>query len=89
MAEEKSVVTNDDLPVTDIDEFRSKVASTKAELKKVFTPSRPVTNQNIFSGRKEQIKECCSILETPGLHGILYGERGVGRHRLLILFLFF
>lgn len=61
------------------EEFSRKIAEAKKNLRTIFTPSRPVTDQNIFSGRKEQLKECCSILETHGLHGIIYGERGVGK----------
>ncbi|MDL2169758.1 ATP-binding protein [Asaia sp. HumB] len=71
------IETEPDVEATD--EFQKKITLRKTEVKKIFTPSRPVTDQNIFSGRKEQLKECCSILETPGLHGILYGERGVGK----------
>lgn len=56
-----------------------KILNTKNEVRTTFTPSKPVQDQNIFSGRKEQVKECCGILESPGLHGILFGDRGVGK----------
>ncbi|MFT8784746.1 hypothetical protein [Gluconobacter oxydans] len=45
----------------------------------IFTPSRPVTDKSIFSGRTEQLGDCLSIVNSPGLHGILFGDRGVGK----------
>ena len=44
-----------------------------------FTPTRPVQMREIFAGRRDQLHECISIPDQLGLHGILYGDRGVGK----------
>lgn len=50
-----------------------------AEAHSIFTPTQPVQLREIFSGRTDQLFECINITEQVGLHGILYGERGVGK----------
>lgn len=44
-----------------------------------FTPTRPVQAREIFAGRTDQLFDCLSIAQQIGLHGILYGDRGVGK----------
>ncbi|MFV0922767.1 AAA family ATPase [Sphingomonas parapaucimobilis] len=44
-----------------------------------FTPSRPVQAREIFKGRTDQLFDCLSISDRLGLHGILFGDRGVGK----------
>lgn len=48
-------------------------------LKETFTPSQPVRTQDIFAGRKDRLFDCLSILNQVGSHGILHGDRGVGK----------
>jgi len=48
-------------------------------LNSTFTPTQPVKTREIFAGRHNQLFECLSIAGTIGLHGILYGDRGVGK----------
>jgi Cdc6-like AAA superfamily ATPase len=60
------------------EEFRVWMARHE-RLSETFTPSQPVRTQDIFSGRKDQLWECLSILNQAGSHGILHGDRGVGK----------
>jgi len=51
-------------------------------LYKVFTPSSPIQDNKFFAGRIPQITSLMSIIQQNGMHGILYGERGVGKTSL-------
>jgi len=53
-----------------------------AKLSTVFTPRTPVQDKRIFAGRIIQLAACLSLTDQPGMHGILYGERGVGKTSL-------
>ena len=46
---------------------------------KVFTPTTPVDERSLFSGRSEQIQQVFSAVSQKGQHAIIYGERGVGK----------
>jgi Cdc6-like AAA superfamily ATPase len=48
-------------------------------LNKVFTPRAPIQDRKIFSGRIDQLRSCLDLISEKGAHGILYGERGVGK----------
>jgi Cdc6-like AAA superfamily ATPase len=48
----------------------------------VFTPSSPITVQELFAGRVEQISKVLDAINQIGQHAILYGERGVGKTSL-------
>jgi len=48
-------------------------------LNETFTPHQPVQTRDIFSGRNEQLFQCLAIVDQIGNHGILYGDRGVGK----------
>lgn len=48
-------------------------------LHETFTPTQPVKTRDIFAGRTNQLFECLSIADQIGAHGILFGERGVGK----------
>jgi Cdc6-like AAA superfamily ATPase len=64
------------------DEQRASFERIGARLKllnKTFTPMRPVQTREIFAGRTNQLYECLALAEHVGLHGILYGDRGVGK----------
>lgn len=47
-----------------------------------FTPSAPIDSQELFSGRSEQIDQLIGAISQKGQHGIIYGERGVGKTSL-------
>ena len=52
------------------------------ELNKVFTPSAPIKEDGFFAGRYGQLKKIVDAINQDGQHGILYGERGVGKTSL-------
>lgn len=50
-----------------------------AALGTCFRPSGPVDTGELFSGRTAQIVQIGNTIVTPGRHGVIYGERGVGK----------
>ncbi|MFI5451353.1 AAA family ATPase [Pedobacter sp. UC225_61] len=53
-----------------------------AELEKVFSPTAPIKEQSLFSGRFNQLKKTAEAINQVGQHAIVYGERGVGKTSL-------
>ena len=51
-------------------------------LTQVFTPATPIEDKKIFAGRSEQIESVITIVSEKGRHGVIYGERGVGKTSL-------
>lgn len=47
-----------------------------------FTPAQPVQKRDLFSGRKKQFRTLVDIVLGPGQHGVVFGERGVGKTSL-------
>ena len=47
-----------------------------------FRPSAPIDRRALFSGRTDQIAELFSVVQQPGAHAVVYGERGVGKTSL-------
>lgn len=47
-----------------------------------FSPAQPVRNRDLFAGRKKQFRDLVEIVVDPGQHGVLFGERGVGKTSL-------
>jgi Cdc6-like AAA superfamily ATPase len=52
------------------------------KLGKMFKPSSPIKNDDLFQGRKMQIREVVDAINQPGKHVVLYGEAGVGKTSL-------
>lgn len=50
--------------------------------KRVFTPSAPIDQENLFAGRAVQRERLIDAIVQKGKHAILYGERGVGKTSL-------
>ncbi|UQO35932.1 AAA family ATPase [Burkholderia cepacia] len=48
----------------------------------VFTPSAPIDQKALFSGRIEQFNEVLTAVSQRGQHVIVFGERGVGKTSL-------
>lgn len=48
----------------------------------IFTPHRPVTDEDLLFGRTDEIERLVAQINTPGQHSLLYGERGVGKTSL-------
>jgi Cdc6-like AAA superfamily ATPase len=49
---------------------------------KVFQPRTPITTRDLFAGRWGQITTLADAVGQPGLHVVIYGERGVGKTSL-------
>lgn len=45
----------------------------------VFTPGSPVNERDLFAGRSEQISSLMEVISQRGFHGVIYGDRGVGK----------
>lgn len=48
----------------------------------VFRPRAPISTQALFAGRWEQMTAIADAVSQPGLHVVIYGERGVGKSSL-------
>lgn len=53
-----------------------------ARLPEAFRPSGPIDTQDLFSGRIDQLARVNEICLETGQHGVIYGERGVGKTSL-------
>lgn len=53
-----------------------------AEAAKVFRPRTPITTTELFAGRWDELKAVADAVNQPGLHAVIYGERGVGKTSL-------
>lgn len=54
----------------------------RAEITEAFSPSAPVQEKALFSGRSAQISALVDAVNQRGRHAIVYGERGVGKTSL-------
>ena len=52
------------------------------QARKLFSPSAPINEADLFSGRLEQISRIVNAVAERGRHAVLYGERGVGKTSL-------
>jgi Cdc6-like AAA superfamily ATPase len=51
-------------------------------VKQAFSPSAPINRRDLFAGRAEQMMALIDVADEPGQHGVLFGERGVGKTSL-------
>ncbi|HJQ99155.1 MAG TPA: ATP-binding protein [Candidatus Polarisedimenticolaceae bacterium] len=52
------------------------------EVGRVFTPTAPIDERSLFSGRDAQIRRVIDAVNQKGQHAIIFGERGVGKTSL-------
>ena len=52
------------------------------QARRLFSPSVPISEADLFNGRSEQIKRIIDAVAERGRHVVLYGERGVGKTSL-------
>lgn len=52
------------------------------KLSQAFSPSAPIDQQSLFSGRMAQLTDVLNAVNQKGQHVILFGERGVGKTSL-------
>jgi Cdc6-like AAA superfamily ATPase len=64
------------------DEEYDRVLRREAEVGEAFSPTAPVDRRDLFSGRTDQIRALIEIVSERGRHGVIYGERGVGKTSL-------
>jgi Cdc6-like AAA superfamily ATPase len=48
----------------------------------VFKPTTPISRENLFAGRRPQVRNVVDAINQQGQHAVLYGERGVGKTSL-------
>lgn len=53
-----------------------------AQVNQVFTPGFPVSHQDMFAGRMDQLQRVIETLHAPGRHPVMFGQRGVGKTSL-------
>ena len=54
----------------------------KQLLAKTFTPRTPVSERDLFAGRIDQFDSVAGVISERGAHGVIFGERGVGKTSL-------
>lgn len=54
----------------------------RIEITRLFSPSAPVTQQQLFAGRRPQMDRLLQAIVQTGQHAVIYGERGVGKTSL-------
>ncbi|UYO73699.1 AAA family ATPase [Halomonas qinghailakensis] len=54
----------------------------KSGIRSVFTPHIPVDEIQHFFGREEEATRLVSVINSPGQHILVYGDRGVGKTSL-------
>jgi Cdc6-like AAA superfamily ATPase len=54
----------------------------KSRIRDVFTPHIPVDEISHFFGREDEATRLVSVINSPGQHILLYGDRGVGKTSL-------
>jgi hypothetical protein len=52
------------------------------KISNAFSPTAPVNNRDLFAGRVDQMSALMNVAGQRGQHGIIYGERGVGKTSL-------
>ncbi|BAP95205.1 AAA family ATPase [Mycobacteroides abscessus] len=48
----------------------------------MFTPSAPISDQDLFAGRNHEMFSVVEAMQSAGQHAVIYGERGVGKTSL-------
>ena len=51
-------------------------------INEIFTPSSPVENIELFSGRKNELEEISQAIIEKGQHAVMFGPRGAGKTSL-------
>ena len=51
-------------------------------VRKIFSPHTPIEDDEQFRGRRKEKQQIFKNIHTPGLHSLLYGERGIGKTSL-------
>lgn len=54
----------------------------KSNIRNIYTPHTPIKDIHLLKGRNVELHTLIEQLSTPGLHALLYGERGIGKSSL-------
>ncbi|MDN3652089.1 AAA family ATPase [Thalassotalea ponticola] len=60
----------------------NEAAIIKSGIREIFTPHIPVDEISHFFGREDEATRLVSVINSPGQHILLYGDRGVGKTSL-------
>ncbi len=52
-------------------------------LTEAFRPAAPIDRRALFAGRTRQLGDLFGVVDQPGQHALVYGERGVGKTSLV------
>lgn len=62
--------------------YEDEVKIQRSGVREIFTPHTPINQESLFKGRRKEVQQILSTLNTPGQHVLLFGERGVGKSSL-------
>lgn len=65
------------------EKFKSKV-DRHNNVQDVFTPSSPIKNPENLKGRDKEIEAILTTIVSKGRHGLIFGDRGIGKSSLAI-----
>lgn len=54
----------------------------RGRVNEAFTPAAPIQKRDLFSGRTKQFGDLADAVVSVGQHGVVFGERGVGKTSL-------
>lgn len=57
----------------------TQVETLRARVRGAFSPSRPVVDSELYSGRTRLLKSLISAVEDSNMHVIIFGTRGIGK----------
>lgn len=55
----------------------------EVKVSEAFRPSAPIDRAELFAGRNDEIRTILDVVNQPGQHAVVYGERGVGKTSLI------
>lgn len=62
--------------------LESELKIRKSKVREIFTPHTPVNEIEHLFGRENDVKRMVSLINSPGQHILIYGDRGVGKTSL-------
>ncbi|HBQ0390345.1 TPA: ATP-binding protein, partial [Klebsiella pneumoniae] len=65
------------------EKFKAKV-DRHSNVQDVFTPSSPIKDPENLKGRDKEIEAILTTIISKGRHGLIFGDRGIGKSSLAI-----
>lgn len=66
-----------------VSQAQARLDRTRAQVRDVFAPTQPVTDERVFAGRLPVLKHLIEVIEHRMSHVVMFGERGIGKTSLL------